>query len=217
MNKNPKHILIADDHGVVRYGIMLLIKDLMPWSTVSQVGSFNEALNLVTNNKIDLIILDINLPGGNNIQMLSQLSAVQKSIKVLMFSAYEENLYAERYMKAGAKGYLHKQTCDKEIKKAIETVLSGGIYMSELVKDLMVHKMLNNDDQLNPSDILSNREFEVAQLIINGLGVTEIASTLNLQLSTVSTYKNRIFEKLNLTNIVQLIDKFRSWNIPSTN
>ncbi len=217
MSISPKHILIADDHGVVRYGVMLLIKDFMPWASVSQVGNFKEALDLAAKTDIDLVILDINLPGGNNIQMLSLLSAVQKNIKVLMFSAYEENLYAERYMKAGARGYLHKQTCDKEIKKAIEKVLSGGIYMSELVKDLMVHKMLNNDDQLNPSEILSNREFEVAQLLINGLGITEIANNLNLQLSTVSTYKNRIFEKLNLTNIVQLIDKFRSWNLYSAN
>jgi two-component system invasion response regulator UvrY len=217
MNTSSRHILIADDHGVVRYGMMLLLKDLMPWAKISQIGSFNEVVDFVEKTKIDLLILDINLPGGNNIQMLESLNAVQKGIKVLMFSAYEESLYATRYLKAGAKGYLHKQTSNNEIKKAIATVFSGGIYMSDDVKDLMVNKMLNHDEDQSPLDILSNREFEVAQLLIYGHGITDISTLLKLQISTVSTYKNRIFEKLNVINIVQLIDKFRFWKITDSN
>jgi two-component system invasion response regulator UvrY len=217
MNTSSRHILIADDHGVVRYGMMLLLKDLMPWAKISQIGSFNEVVDFVEKTKIDLLILDINLPGGNNIQMLESLNAVQKGIKVLMFSAYEESLYATRYLKAGAKGYLHKQTSNSEIKKAIATVFSGGIYMSDDVKDLMVNKMLNHDEDQSPLDILSNREFEVAQLLIYGHGITDISTLLKLKISTVSTYKNRIFEKLNVINIVQLIDKFRFWKITDSN
>lgn len=217
MHTSTKHIVIADDHGVVRYGIMLLIKDLLPWTEVTQLGSFNEVVEFIKITKIDLVILDINLPGGNNIQMLDSLSAIQKDIKVLMFSAYEENLYATRYLQAGAKGYLHKQTSNAEIKKAIQTVCSGGIYMSDDVKNIMLNKMLNHDEDQNPLDLLSNREFEVAQMLIYGHGITDISSLLNLQMSTVSTYKNRIFEKLNVTNIVQLIDKFRFWKITNSN
>ena len=209
MHTSTKHILIADDHGVVRYGMMLLIKDLLPWAEVTQVGSFNETVEFIKTNKIDLVILDINLPGGNNIQMLDSLNEIQKNIRVLMFSAYEENLYATRYLQAGAKGYLHKQNSNAEIKKAIQTVCSGGIYMSDEVKNIMLNKMLNHNENQNPLDLLSNREFEVAQMLIYGHGITDISSLLNLQMSTVSTYKNRIFEKLNVTNIVQLIDKFR--------
>ncbi len=209
MHTSTKHILIADDHGVVRYGMMLLIKDLLPWAEVTQVGSFNETVEFIKTNKIDLVILDINLPGGNNIQMLDSLNEIQKNIRVLMFSAYEENLYATRYLQAGAKGYLHKQNSNAEIKKAIQTVCSGGVYMSDDVKNIMLNKMLNHDENQNPLDLLSNREFEVAQMLIYGHGITDISSLLNLQMSTVSTYKNRIFEKLNVTNIVQLIDKFR--------
>lgn len=212
-----RHILIADDHGVVRYGMMLLLKDMMPWAKISQVGSFNEAVDFIKQTRIDLLILDINLPGGNNLQMLESLNAVQKGVKVLIFSAYEESLYATRYLQAGAKGYLHKQTANSEIKKAIATVFSGGVYMSDNVKDLMLNKMLNQDEDQNPLDILSNREFEVAQLLIYGHGITDISTLLNLQLSTVSTYKNRIFEKLNVVNVVQLIDKFRSWKIVDPN
>ena len=212
-----KHILIADDHGVVRYGMMLLLKDLMPWAKISQIGSFNEAIDFIKKAKIDLLILDINLPGGNNIQMLESLNAIQKGIKVLMFSAYEESLYATRYLQAGAKGYLHKQTSNNEIKKAIATVFSGGIYMSDNVKDLMLNKMLNHEEDQSPLDILSNREFEVAQLLIYGHGITDISTLLKLKISTVSTYKNRIFEKLNVVNIVQLIDKFRFWKIADSN
>lgn len=212
-----RHILIADDHGVVRYGMMLLLKDLMPWAKISQIGSFNEATDFIKKAKIDLLILDINLPGGNNIQMLETLNAIQKGIKVLMFSAYEESLYATRYLQAGAKGYLHKQTSNNEIKKAIATVFSGGIYMSDNVKDLMLNKMLNHEEDQSPLDILSNREFEVAQLLIYGHGITDISTLLKLKISTVSTYKNRIFEKLNVVNIVQLIDKFRFWKIADSN
>lgn len=197
--------------------MMLLIKDLLPWAEVTQVGSFNETVEFIKTNKIDLVILDINLPGGNNIQMLDSLNEIQKNIRVLMFSAYEENLYATRYLQAGAKGYLHKQNSNAEIKKAIQTVCSGGVYMSDDVKNIMLNKMLNHDENQNPLDLLSNREFEVAQMLIYGHGITDISSLLNLQMSTVSTYKNRIFEKLNVTNIVQLIDKFRFWKITNSN
>lgn len=217
MNNSSRHVIIADDHGVVRYGMALLFKELMPWAKISQFGSFNETIDFIKNTKIDLLILDINLPGGNNIQMLEALNTVQKGIKVLMFSAYEESLYAARYLQAGAKGYLHKQTSNSEIKKAITTVFSGGIYMSDNVKDLMLNKMLNQEEDQNPLDLLSNREFEVAQLLIYGHGITDISTLLNLQISTVSTYKNRIFEKLNVINIVQLIDKFRFWKITDSN
>jgi two-component system invasion response regulator UvrY len=217
MNTSSRHILIADDHGVVRYGMMLLLKDLMPWAKISQIGSFNEVVDFVEKTKIDLLILDINLPGGNNIQMLESLNAVQKGIKVLIFSAYEESLYATRYLQAGAKGYLHKQTSNNEIKKAIATVFSGNVYMSDNVKDLMLNKMLNQQEDQSPLDLLSNREFEVAQLLIYGHGITDISTLLKLQISTVSTYKNRIFEKLNVVNIVQLIDKFRFWKIADSN
>jgi two-component system invasion response regulator UvrY len=217
MNTSSRHILIADDHGVVRYGMMLLLKDLMPWAKVSQIGSFNEAVDFIEKTKIDLLILDINLPGGNNIQMLESLNSVQKGIKVLIFSAYEESLYATRYLQVGAKGYLHKQTSNSEIKKAIATIFSGGVYMSDNVKDLMLNKMLNQHEEQSPLDLLSNREFEVAQLLIYGHGITDISTLLKLQISTVSTYKNRIFEKLNVVNIVQLIDKFRFWKITDAN
>lgn len=213
MNKLSKNILIADDHGVVRYGMMLLVKDLMPFAEISQVASFNEAVDFIKQKKVDLVVLDINLPGGNTVSMLEEMNDIQKDIKVLIFSAYDESTYATRYLQAGAKGYLQKQTSDLEIKKAIQSVLSGGIYISEDVKYLMLNRFLQKDEERNPTEILSNREFEVAQMLISGHGVSEISSILKLQMSTVSTYKNRIFEKLNIINIVQLIDKFRLWNI----
>ncbi len=218
MNSAPKHILIADDHDVVRYGVMLLIKELLPWAEISQAGSFPDALTVVETKKIDLVVLDINIPGGNNIQMLEALDKKQKGIKVLIFSAYDENLYALRYLQAGAKGYLYKQNSNQDVKLALQSVLSGGTYMSKAVKDSLINNLLNkNPEDQNPIEILSNRELEVAQMLIFGHGITEISVALNLQMSTVSTYKNRIFEKLNVENIVQLIDKFRLWNIAEAN
>lgn len=209
-----KHILIVDDHDVVRYGIILLIKEILPWAKIYQASNFSDALTTLESQKLDLVVLDINIPGGNNVHMLEMLSKKQDGIKVLVFSAYDENLYALRYLQAGAKGYLHKQNSSSDIKSALQTVLDGGTYVSRNIKDTAFNNMLNNKlEDLNPIEVLSNRELEVAQMLIFGYGITDISVSLNLQLSTVSTYKTRIFEKLGIENIVQLIDKFRLWNI----
>jgi DNA-binding NarL/FixJ family response regulator len=213
MDDKKKHILIADDHGVVRYGMMLMVKDLVPWSEIHQVENFSDAVSITEQETLDLIILDINIPGGKNIQMLEILKNIQPNVKILMFSAHDESMFAIRYLQAGANGYLNKQTSSKEIKLAINNVLEGKIYMSQVVKDLLINHSLNTNSSDNPINILSNRELEVAQMLVSGHGVTEISNSLDLQLSTVSTYKNRIFEKLDIDNIVQLIEKFRSWNM----
>jgi len=209
MNEKNIHVLIADDHGVVRYGMMLLLKDLFPAASLHQASSFNEALKIIAEQHISLLILDINIAGGNNVQMLNTVKLKQPDIKVLMFSAYSEQLYAVRYIQAGADGYLHKDSSDSEIKKAVKTVLAGKNYISDTVKDAMVSTMLNGSAAVNTLNVLSNRELEVAKLLVDGLGILEIAGVLNLHTSTVSTYKARIFEKMEVKNLADLIKKYQ--------
>lgn len=204
------NILVAEDHAIVRLGISILLKNLYPGTAVLEVDDFNEAIKLINSRPIDLIILDINIPNGNSIQMIDTIRVRQPDTKILIFSAYDEDLYAQRYIEAGANGFLSKGARGPEIDKAIKTVLNYDIYASEYVKQSLLQRLADKDNTGNPLQSLSNRETEVMQLLINAKSVSEISGILNLQISTVSTYRKRIFEKLSIKNIVELIQKYRS-------
>ncbi len=208
-------ILIADDHGIVRLGTAVVIKELLPHATVEQAENFNQMMTMLGERKYQLLILDINMPGGNNIQMVERILLKQPGIRILVYSSYDETLYAVRYLQAGAYGYLHKNSNKAQIKDAIETVLNNGKYMSEVVKELIYNNLISGKSKMhkeNPLTRLSNREVEVAQFLIQGQGVQEVSNSLNLSTSTVSTYKNRIFEKLQVDNIAELIEKFKLYS-----
>ncbi len=200
------NVLIADDHAIVRHGITLVLKDVVPQATVFQEETFSDALKTLNTRPIDLLILDINIPGGNNIEMIELVKLKHPQIKLLMFSGYDQYLYSERCINAGADGYLSKSASPSEIKHAIHIVLSNRRYISE---DVKMRSAAESNKHENALKQLSNRELEVAMLLTQGIGVIEIAKNLNLQSSTVSTYKNRVFEKLGVSNIAELIEKFK--------
>jgi len=196
-------ILIADDHSVVRQGVSLMLRDAFADVEIEQADSFYETLVAVKEDAFDLLLLDINLPGGNNASMIGDIKDINKDVSILMFSAYDEDHYALRYMQAGASGYINKLSSEEKIIEAINTVLDGNIYFSESLKSGN-HTVDNN----NPLDVLSNRELEITRLLIKGEGNLEIANQLKIGMSTVSTYKSRIFEKLGVTNVVTLAEKY---------
>lgn len=205
MNK----ILIADDHSIVRLGASILIREAIENPHISHAETYEEVYESLRNNIFDLLLLDINMPGGNNIRVIKEILEIQPKIKILVFSSYDESLYALRYIEAGACGYLNKSTSMSELNNAISSVKERGKYMSDVVKDLYVQKLTSSKSKLNranPLNKLSNREMDVAKHLIEGLGILEVANTLGLSSSTVSTYKSRIFEKLNVTNIPGLIE-----------
>lgn len=209
------HILIADDHAIVRHGTMLFINEWLPGARISEADNFNKVVKILGELSIDLLILDINIPGGNNIQMIDVARLKQPGIRILIFTAYDEQLYALRYLQAGANGYLHKLASEEQIKKAIETVLNDEQYMSRDVKDALLRMVMTNgkkNAQTNPLQTLSNREIEVARFLVQGLSLMEISKALHLQISTVSTYKNRIFEKLEINNLIELVEKVRLYD-----
>lgn len=204
-------ILIADDHSVVRQGMSLILKEAFESVKIIHTDSFEGAIVLLKDNKVDLLLLDINLPGGNSVEMIGDVKQVQDTTKILMFSAYDEDQYGLKYINAGAKGYLNKLSSEDIIIDAIKTVLNGGEYVSANLKDRISGSGKNKGFD-NPLSVLSNREMEIAGLLTKGNGNLEIANKLNIGMSTVSTYKSRIFEKLGINNVVSLVEKFKRYN-----
>jgi len=203
-------ILIADDHAIVRVGLQQTLAKLYISTRVEEVTSFDSVLAKIDEHPFDLLILDINLPGGNSLQMLDVLKLRQPNIKVLIFSGYAAQLYALDYLKAGADGYIEKHVEEQEVKHAIETVLNGEKYFDAKTRQLLLkHADDPKKTSNNPFDQLSSREIEVMNLLSKGYPLIKIAEMLHIQVTTVSTYKSRIFEKLNISNIVELVEKMR--------
>ncbi len=198
-------VLIADDHEIIRRGLKSLIFDFWTGVEVIYASTLEETL-LEAERMPHLIIIDVNLPGGNNLKVVDQIKAVLPGAKILVFSSLNENIYAVPYLKAGASGYLTKNAEESEIVIAITTILAGSRYSSRNVKENMFNSILGNDTD-NPFTKLSGRELEVAELLSKGVGVLDISNQLNLQMGTVSTYKLRLFQKLKIKSIIELAEK----------
>lgn len=202
--KKDLNILLADDHSVVRHGISLLLKEAFQGVNIMHANSFEEVLEKIDQQQ-DLIFLDINLPGGNSTKMIKKIRQKNPNLSIMIFSAYNEAQYALRYIHAGANGFLNKDSSDEEIINAVRSVLETGKYISNVVKEKILENALLNTP-VNPLEMLSNREIEVAELLVDGVGNLEISNKLSIQMSTVSTFKNRIFEKLGIDNVVRLVE-----------
>lgn len=207
-----KKILIADDHSIVRLGASVIINEKFKNIEIVTATTIKEVYDQLNSSEFDLLLLDINMPGGNNIKVIKETLDIQNDLKILVFSSYDENIYALRYIEAGAAGYLNKNTAMEELANAIQSIQDRGRYMSDAIKDLYVQKLTTTKsslDKANPLFKLSNREMDVAKHLIEGHGILEVSNLLKLSSSTVSTYKSRIFEKLVVNNIPELIELFK--------
>lgn len=203
--------LITDDHSIVRQGISLLINELFLNPKIYMSGNFKDTLKTVNETKIDLLILDINFPDGNSISIIQDIKNIQPDIKILIFTAYNEDIYALRYLNSGASGYLNKGSSEEEMKEALTSMILSGKYLTQNVKERILDSYISKSP-INPIEQLSNRELEVARMLIKGYGNLEISDLLNIKKTTVSTFKNRIFEKLEIENLAALIELFRLYN-----
>lgn len=207
------NVLIAEDHTMVRHGTILLLKGLFPESRISQAINFEQLLQVLEQQAFELLILDINIPGGDNLQMIDVIRLRQAGIKILIFSAYDEQLFAIRYLQAGANGYLMKNASEEMMKEAIHTVLKNDIYISTDIKQQLLNNMAEKRPRMNnPLLLLSNRETEVMQQLVKGTSLSDIARNLGLQTSTVNTYKARIFEKMDVHNVIELVHKVQLYH-----
>jgi DNA-binding NarL/FixJ family response regulator len=206
-------ILLADDHVIIRSGIKMMIENFLPHSKIDEAGDGNEAFEKIKANEYDLIILDVNMPNTDSFGLISNILAVKPDAKILMFSMNSEEMYAKRYLKMGALGYIRKDKEESEIKKAIMSVMNNTRYLSKEMNDKILKDYFTDKADTNPFDKLSPREFEIVQQLIRGNSLSDICGDLKLQSSTVGTYKARIFEKLGCTNLIDLSDLARLHNI----
>lgn len=206
-------ILIADDHNIVNIGLSTLIKKIRPTAKIYISKDFPSALELVNKHLFDLIIMDVNMPAGNFQSTLEVMKRIQPNVKVMAFSSADETLFAPRFILQGVNGFLNKLSTESQLQEAVESILNTGVYMSPQLKDELIQNSLKlNNAYRNPLEVLTNREIEIADLLIQGDSLKVITQKLFLHVSTVSTYKARIFQKLAIKSIPELIDIFKFYN-----
>jgi two-component system, NarL family, invasion response regulator UvrY len=196
-------ILIADDHAFLREGIKKTIGDETDMKIIAEASNAADAFKLLQENEIDVAIMDISMPGKSGLDLLKDLKAVKKKFKILILSMHPEDRFAIRALKAGASGYLTKESAPDELVKAIRTVLNGRKYVSSSLAEKLID-VINDDTDKMPHENLSDREFEVFIKIASGEKTTEIASELSISIHTVNTYRSRILEKLGVSSNVEL-------------
>lgn len=196
-------VLIADDHPILRRGLAQIVAEQPDMIVAAETGDGREVLRLVDNGQFDGVILDISMLGKSGLEVLGELKPLHPELPVLVLSAHSENDFALRLLKAGASGYLHKEMAPEELVAAIRLVIAGWKYVSPAAAELLADWLGKSDDA--PQTALSDREFQVMLLIAEGKTVSEIADMINLSVKTVSTYRARILEKMNLKNNAELM------------
>lgn len=194
-----KKVAICDDHKIVREGLKQIINVFEGFEVVLEAESGEQLLNKVHDNPIDILILDVSLPGRSGLEVLKQIKNLQPETGVLVLSMYPEDQFAIRMLKAGASGYLHKDSAPEVLKQALITISGGGEYLSDKITKLLYREMNGEGGEL-PHKRLSDREYEVLLYIGEGKSISEIAVQLSLSVKTISTYRTRILEKMNLEN-----------------
>ena len=196
-------ILVADDHAAVRLGLKHILQSAFSTLEFAEASTSAEALKLATSHEWDMIILDIDLPGRNGLDVLKQLQEQSVQAPVLIFSFHHEDQFAVRALKAGAWGFLSKDAPDTEIIKSIRQILSGRKYITLHVAEIMASQ-LTTPGEGQVHELLSDREYETFLLLAAGKTVSEIASQLSLGIPTISTYRSRVLEKMQMKNNAEL-------------
>ena len=197
-------ILIADDHAVVRHGLKQIVTTDNQMMIAGEAANGNDLLDLVRKTAVDVVILDINMPGRNGLETLKELKRDYPSLPVIILSMHSEDQYAVRALKAGAAGYMNKEAAPDELVAAIKKVYRGGKYISPEIAELLVYHIGGNHQE-EPHKSLSDRELEVFYSLAGGKTVGQISEELNLSAKTVTTYRTRILEKINMTTNAELV------------
>ena len=198
-----KRILIVDDHPIVRDGLKRILAETEDLVVGAEAGSADEALALVRESDWDLVVLDITLPGRTGIDLLRDLRRERPLLPVLILSIHSEDELGVRAVKAGASGYLSKECASDDLVRAIQLIVSGNKYISRSLADRLIEE-IQRDTNKPPHETLSDREYEVLSLIAAGKSMKEVGAALSLSKSTVSTYRQRIFDKLKVKSNAEI-------------
>jgi DNA-binding NarL/FixJ family response regulator len=210
---NPKQrILIVDDHPMMREGLAQLIEHEPDLRAESQADSAAQALQIIATSPPDLLLLDISLPDKNGLELIKDIQSMHPTLPILVVSMHDELLYAERVLRAGGRGYIMKQEGGKKLMLAIRQVLSGRIYVSEKISAKILESYSgHNVNSQSPLETLSDREFEVFQLLGQGQGTRQIAKHLHISIKTVEVHRANIRKKLRLSSGGELVRYAIRW------
>jgi DNA-binding NarL/FixJ family response regulator len=198
-------VLLADDHTLVREGLRQLLGATTDIRVEGEAADGDEALALAKANDYDLAVLDMSMPGVAGIELIKRVKLEKPRLRVLVLSMHGEQQYAARAIKAGASGYLTKDSAAAQLVDAIRKIAGGGVHLSEAAAAQLVMTASGADTDAAPHIRLSNREFEVFRLLVAGVGPTGIAERLHLSVKTVSTHKTRILEKMGMDSTADLV------------
>jgi len=204
MNQNGLKILVADDHSVVRNGIIKSLATNFPDASFGEAGNAADVMRLVHGEKWDLVILDINMPGRSGMEVLKDIKESYPKTPVIIFSMYPEDQFAVRSIKAGASAYLTKDISAHELEKAVRKIIKGERYLSPTVAELITNELIDGRKK-STHEILSDREHQVFLLIADGKNVSDIGRELSLSVKTISVYRSSILKKMNLKNNAEII------------
>lgn len=206
-------ILLVDDHPLMRKGLAMTLSADPSLSVTGQAGSGEEALTCVQEQEFDLAIVDISLPGMSGLELVKHLRSIRPELVLLVVSRHDEALYAERALRAGARGYVMKLEAADMIVEAVQRVLAGHVYVSPEVRDRLLEGIANGASlaQHSPMDLLSDRELEVFEMTGRGISTREIAERLHLSVKTVESYRARIKTKLNLVSATEFMQHAVQW------
>lgn len=205
-------VLIVDDHPIVRQGLSELINHEKDLAVCAQAEDASQAMVAIRSTRPDVAVVDISLKEKNGVELIKDIKAQYPGLPVLVLSMHDESLYAERALRAGARGYIMKHEATGKVVTGIRAVLDGQVFVSEKMSARMVHKLVGGSTSVDSAlDNLSDRELEVFNLIGRGLGTRQIAEQLYLSIKTIETYRSHIKEKLNLSSAGELLQYAIQW------
>jgi len=196
--------LVVDDHAILRKGLVKILKGEFNEAQFFEASNGAEALTMLKNEALDIALLDISMPGLNGVEVLKQAQALNIKTPILILSMQPEEQYALRVLKAGAHGFLNKESALEDLIAAVNKVLSGKKYISETIADILI-ETTNKKEVVNQHELLSDREMEVLHLLGQGKTITQIANQIHLSVNTISTYRSRIMDKLHLSSNAAII------------
>jgi DNA-binding NarL/FixJ family response regulator len=211
--ESRSRILIVDDHPVVRRGLRMLIDDEPDLFVCGEAGDADEAIRVLDAKKPDLVIVDLSLKESSGLELIKRIKSRNTDAKMLVSSMFDESLYAERVLNAGALGYVSKQEAMEKVIEAIRCVLSGRVYLSAAMSDRMLHRLARDHQAIerSPVETLSDRELEVFEMIGRGRSTAEIAGQLHLSVKTVETHREKVKAKLGLKTAAELYQHAVRW------
>ena len=203
MNEKLK-VLLADDHAIIRDGLKQILADTVDLVVAGEAANGIELMQRVRDQHWDVLVLDISMPGRSGLELIHLVKNEKPELPILVLSMHHEEQYAVRALQAGAQGYITKESDGELLVAAIRRVAYGSVYLSDKVAELMVRGIRPASETL-PHDLLSDREYQVFNLLVAGRGLTEIAGELSLSVKTISTHKTHILQKMNLAGTADLV------------